>query len=251
MLRRCSRRARSSFVFSVRDVGMHASVNWTELTATAESLLAADGLDLVAPLALGWHDRRVEPVQRLRRDTETDATLGLVIGNTRAIWPVLRARCDASAADPVDDYIEAAIERAMRALAKRWPTVGMRAVFGHHGPPYVPMQAIAEAAGVARRPPSHLSVHSTFGPWIALRAVVIVEIDGPQQPPSLPPPCDCERGCLPAFREAMAAPADMVSVAERWRLWVAVRDACPVGAGFRYSEAQLRYHYTKDRTLLR
>lgn len=33
--------------------------------------------------------------------------------------------------------------------------------------------------------------------------------------------------------------------------WIAVRDACPIGREHRYPEDQLRYHYTKDRSLLR
>ena len=46
---------------------------------------------------------------------------------------------------------------------------------------------------------------------------------------------------LPPSREAVRA---------RWRQWVAVRDApCP-GHPWRYSDAQLRYHYTGDRSAL-
>ncbi|HTU60663.1 MAG TPA: hypothetical protein VMF89_19560, partial [Polyangiales bacterium] len=32
--------------------------------------------------------------------------------------------------------------------------------------------------------------------------------------------------------------------------WIGIRDACPHGRDYRYSEAQLRYHYAKDRTAL-
>lgn len=39
--------------------------------------------------------------------------------------------------------------------------------------------------------------------------------------------------------------------AEDWRRWLAVRDACPVGRAHRYSDAQIAYHYTKDRGVLR
>jgi methylmalonic aciduria homocystinuria type C protein len=57
-------------------------------------------------------------------------------------------------------------------------------------------------------------------------------------------PCDaCPRACGPALERALAG--------DDWRLWLAVRDACPLGAEHRYSEEQVRYHYTKDVDALR
>jgi methylmalonic aciduria homocystinuria type C protein len=105
--------------------------------------------------------------------------------------------------------------------------------------------------------PSHLSVHPTFGPWIALRAVAIVAVEGPPGPPPAPlNPCvDCERHCMAAYRRAVAvageAAASHAAVSDYWTEWLAVRDACPTGRSHRYGDAQVRYHYTKDRTVLR
>jgi methylmalonic aciduria homocystinuria type C protein len=36
-----------------------------------------------------------------------------------------------------------------------------------------------------------------------------------------------------------------------WRAWLAVRESCPVGREYRYCDAQIEYHYTKDRAILR
>ena len=36
-----------------------------------------------------------------------------------------------------------------------------------------------------------------------------------------------------------------------WRDWVRVREVCPVGQSARYSDDQIRYHYTLDRDCLR
>jgi len=44
---------------------------------------------------------------------------------------------------------------------------------------------------------------------------------------------------------------DARAVAEHADAWIAIRDACPVGTDERYSDAQLRYHYSKDASLLR
>ncbi len=49
------------------------------------------------------------------------------------------------------------------------------------------MQRLAHASGLARLSPSHLSVHGTDGPWIALRAAVVIDIEGQSGPPREPP----------------------------------------------------------------
>ena len=36
-------------------------------------------------------------------------------------------------------------------------------------------------------------------------------------------------------------------LSRRARLWLAVRDVCPLGTAHRYSPAQISYHYDKDR----
>ena len=45
-------------------------------------------------------------------------------------------------------------------------------------------------------------------------------------------------------------PGGHETVRENWRSWVAIRDACPLGKAHRYSDEQIRYHYTKDIKLL-
>jgi methylmalonic aciduria homocystinuria type C protein len=44
---------------------------------------------------------------------------------------------------------------------------------------------------------------------------------------------------------------DAANIAVHADAWIDVRDACPIGKGARYSDAQVRYHYTKDRAYLR
>ncbi len=167
--------------------------------------------------------------------------LGLVVGNTRALWPrfVAAWRADrelAAEADPLDRYTE-------RALASAF--VGARVWLGHqtYDGAFVPLQRLAARVGLAYLAPTHLSIHATYGPWFALRAVVVLHGDPPRTPPAVMPPCRCARACPSALERAMSS-KDPES-------WIAVRDACPVGREHRYTDDQVRYHYTKDRSLLR
>ena len=216
---------------------------------------AAAGFDLCAATdAAAYHarapDHRVDDFGRPR-------ALVIVVGNSRALWPAFAAALAdptlAAAADPLDAYaarsIGGAVAHALAATATRHDVY-----YAPEPPPRrIALQRLADVAGLAALAPSHLCVHPRFGPWIALRAAIVIDVDGP--PPAAPPPrrgCDCATGCGPALERAVAAgpPRGADELRERWRLWLAVRDACPIGRDHRYADDQLRYHYTGDRAFL-
>jgi cyanocobalamin reductase (cyanide-eliminating) / alkylcobalamin dealkylase len=215
---------------------------------------AGRGLDLAQPLCASWYNRTAEPQHRLP-DHGRASALVVVLGNTRALWPRLADALAADAElashpDPVDRYCERVVHEAMAGVAEPWLVR-----FAHDPPPRVAIQRLAHVAGLAHLAPTHLSVHPVYGPWIALRAAVVVDVDGPPGPaPVLAAPCDCAAHCAPRFEAALARAGAAVpghaQVESDWRAWLAVRDACPVGRAHRYGEEQLRYHYTKDRRSL-
>jgi len=184
------------------------------------------GFDLVHELDLAH-----APVQTaLRR--------GLLVGNTRALWPTFLAarRADPvllASADPLDVYVEQTIARAFPG-AEVW--------FAHrtYDGAYLPFQRIAVAAGLGALAPTQLVIHPIFGPWFGLRALVAL----PGEPIVTPP--------LPAYHCTGTCETKLATAsrADDWRAWLAVRDACWVGREHRYEENQLAYHYTKDLALL-
>ncbi len=208
--------------------------------------------DLIQPFSVRWYNQRA-PDHALP-DFARGNALGWLLASSRAFWaPFIAARhadpALRAAAHPVERYVE----RVSAELAAALP-VPAQVRFAHDGPPrLVAMQKLAEASGLAALSPSHLSVHPVFGPWIALRAVIVCDADGPSgPPPEVARACDCAANCLPALERAMAAgEASCDGVAEAWTHWLAVRDACPIGREHRYSPTQIRYHYTKDRRALR
>jgi hypothetical protein len=139
---------------------MLVAVHWREVSDGIASRLVAGGLDLVAPFALG-------------------AKLALVVGNTRALWPPFKAWLEggdptrSTLLHPLEAYVEAVIAAAV-SHAPPW-TVR----FAHEGPPWPPIQRLAEQAGLAWLAPSNLAIHPTFGPWISLRALITVDVPGP------------------------------------------------------------------------
>ena len=159
---------------------------------------------------------------------------GILVGNTRTLWqPFTSAvRADpALAADPnkLDRYTE-------RTLAGAFPDARIYYSFRRYDGAFLPFQKLAVALGLGAIAPIGLVIHPDYGPWFALRAVILVDGVPPataRGPIALP--CQCEAGC----RDALArAQREMT-----WQAWLGVREACTLRA-WRYSDDQVRYHYT-------
>jgi methylmalonic aciduria homocystinuria type C protein len=222
------------------------------------------GLDLLQAFDVTRYNRAVAKTASLPSlpSFGREAALAFLVGNTRALWdPFLHAyqtNLDLrNSPDPLDAYVIQALDPCLDILAPLLPESCAAPVlcYGHRwreAP--LDMQRLAEVSGLAEISPGRLAVHPVHGPWIGLRAVLI--LDHPPPPPEEPPrPCqDCEAPCLPAFEAAVrAGPASQLgpdNIGKHWRLWLRPREVCPVGRENRYGEAQIEYHYTKRRQIL-
>ena len=158
-----------------------------------------------------------------------DERLGILIGNTRALWPKFREALRdalAGASDPLERYTEHHIGAAF---------AGARIFYGHrrYDGAFLPLQHIAVATGLGALAPSHLVIHPIYGPWFALRAVIVTAGDPPQRAP-IPKPCCCDASCSEALARAQRSTS--------WRDWLSVRDSCSLRA-WRYGDEQIRFHY--------
>jgi hypothetical protein len=165
-----------------------------------------------------------------------DARLGLLIGNTRALWPPFSAALAtpelAGDPDPLERYTERTIDAA---FAPALGASGARVLYGHrtYGGAFLSLQRLAVATGLGALAPTQLVIHPTYGPWFALRAVALVEGAAPPRAP-IASPCRCDASCLDAFARAQRS--------VDWRDWLAVRERCSL-QGWRYSDDQIRFHY--------
>jgi len=154
--------------------------------------------------------------------------LGILIGNTRALWPIFKAAMG-DEANPLEAYTERTIDAAFP---------GARIYYAHrkYDGSFIPFQRIAVASGFGALAPSRLVVHPVHGPWFALRAIVVIDGEPPVRAP-IEQPCQCQAACASALDAALTDPFE-------WRGWLAVRDACALRES-RYSDEQIEYHYTR------
>ncbi len=204
----------------------------------------AHGLDLHASTTVGAYNALVDEPFHLPGAPDRAVA---VIGNSVAMWPHVERFVHRypHLTDPVDAHVA----RVVLAAVDASPVPVIDAVFSHEPPPRrIAIQRLADVAGLAWLAPSHLCVHAEFGPWIALRAAVVLDAPGGGSTPA-EPTCDCPSGCLPALERALAAgePTNGDELRDHWTLWLAMRDACPRGRAHRYGDEQIRYHYVGER----
>lgn len=202
---------------------------------TLRRRLAEHGLDRMWPVPVRALPTEV-PARVRQHGFARPNPLALLVGNTRALWPHFVAARAApgwvDSPDPLDRYVDAALASALRDLPVR-----------HHlhlahvaAPDFVPLTAVARAAGL-KVGACHLAIDPEAGPWIALRALVVVDAEAGPWVAMAPAACSCATGCGPTFERARAEAG--------WEpaRWIAVRDACPLGRDHRYGPDQLAFHY--------
>ncbi len=181
-----------------------------------------------------------------------EATAVVLVGHAgSAIWPYFsrwRAAQPAALADPLDCWSRATIGT----IAKRFSA---RAVFPFEKP-FLPFQRWAMRAEGLKPSPLGILIHPEYGLWHAYRGALLFETRVAEaRPQAMIHACDAcvEKPCL------FACPADAVSASRHdpdaclahlrsgrggacLGRGCLARLACPVGAGWRYDDAQQAFH---------
>jgi hypothetical protein len=227
---------------------------WQRISTRVASSATRAGLDLIQPFNVAHYNAVTPEAERLD-DLGRAAPLGILIGNTRRLWPAFTAAyaADATLAE-AEQPLDAYVVTRLTALLAETTSARTQLVFAHVTTPRAfPIQRLAERVGLAAMSPCRLAIHPLHGLWFALRAVAVVDVPGPDAPTAaVERPClGCPAPCLPALKQALLLSGEQPSskaVAQHAAAWIAVRDACPVGRGSRYGEVQLAYHYTPERS---
>jgi hypothetical protein len=230
-----------------------------------EDALAAHGLNLVGATALRSYDA-LAPREHALAGLLPGAESAIVIGNGGpAFWNAFRAFCARHPElerrpDPLDAFTQLVVEEAVRPVVGGLPS---RIVYPFRFPDDpVSFVQLAECAGLGRRSLLGLLVHPTFGPWIALRAAVLVPVVIEAARPADgfdPCPTCVERACV------SACPAGAISdggwdiprcAAHRLRdddecaRRCHARFDCVIGREHRQAPEELAYHQSRARGAL-
>lgn len=237
------------------------------LAGELKPALSRDGFDLVADGTVADYHRALgdRPDGAFMLDDFGASAIShprravVVVGNSRAAWPCFMAALEREPArrreeHPFDRWTREVVSRAVHEVVAGRCAFDLRFAFEGGARAFSALH-LAHACGLAHRGPASLVVHPRFGPWLALRAAIVFDLPGRAAVPA-EAVCDAcpAKPCLAALERALSVTDEVAlahrQVRERWGAWLEVRDACPVGAGERYPDAQIRWHYAHDRSAL-
>lgn len=248
-----------------------------DLLKDITAALVPYGLNLIGAAARATYESLV-PVQYHVSSVLPETRSIIVIGNGgRAFWTVFREHASARPgyfqkyANPLDDYTVEAIENSLTPLLQRSGATFRYVYPFRFSTQPLSFMHLAQAADLAGPSILGIVIHPTYGPWMALRAAILIDhIDQELgQSPAGPPPAQgfdpcpscTERSCI------KACPANVVSLETGWdtpgcvRHRLRVRDdcneycharyQCVYGREHRYPPEELQYHQTRSRETMR
>jgi hypothetical protein len=233
--------------------------------------LAPVGLNLIGVTTPAAYDALVPPSHRLAAHAATTRSI-VVIGNGgRAFWAAYRAHVDAhpdhaGRSHPLDDFTTAVMEEHVVPRAARLGIRGELHLPYRETTPPVSFVHLAEAAGLGRRSLLGVLVHPEYGPWMALRGALFVDVAlaAPRPAAGFDPCTSCRtRPCLAACpADAMVYPAGWdVPRCIAFRVAQAranpcadrchARVACVYGRVHRYPDDALAHHQERAFAVMR
>jgi hypothetical protein len=211
--------------------------------------LADAGLTLTGTLPIAEYDALVPPPWHSAR-LALGASAALVVGNAgRRLWERFVASPErALTRDPLDAYTRRVLAESAR-LSNPPATIGFYA--DRRDGVYLPLVALARRAGFGSPGRVGVLIHPVYGPWIGIRAVVLLTENAPFHEPVPYAPCDgcpapCERACHGAVVGVSG-----VDVAACYQVRLThpacasacdARSACIVGPEHAYSAEQTAHH---------
>lgn len=232
----------------------------TSVLEAVRAAAAPYGLNLVAAIPAARYDRAVKLAARVS-PTDPRAASIVVIGNGGgAFWKSFRAHCAANPGwlereHPLDDFtrelVEGAVAPRVRHHAVRW-----RATYPFmQDAPGLNFMELARLAGLGGPSVLGVLVHPLYGPWIALRAALLLDVALDSPGPALgfdPCPGCTVRSCMPA------CPVGAVTFPGGWDISRCLahrveaeadcapqchaRFSCVLGPEHRYPADELAYH---------
>ncbi len=218
--------------------------------------LSSKGFDILQPFSINTYNKNIEEDHKIPQ-INNENNLAILVGNTKNFWPYfIQALKDnpsrINSENPFDDFIVETIEPIKKLVPDE-----IKIRYPHRPEPkHIAFQKLASLINLAYLSPSHLCIHPKFGPWFSLRAVIVLPIIDPNLK-TVPTVSACEfclTRCTPIFNLAVSKSNDVIpnskEIKSHWKDWLAVRDSCPTGSEYRFSEEQIKYHYTKDKSIL-
>lgn len=201
------------------------------------------------------------------------STHSILIGNTRHLWPIFINELTVNGdkwkneENPLNEYTLNNIDSIChKYLKENNIDYTLRFTFEMDKDKLIAFQRLCDESNLARLDKnSYLCIHKTYGPWMALRALIVLNNQyqhnsNLQSKYSLNDICTYkeQQNVIKQWKEIQAVlyndtndNKDNKEIMESWRYWLKLRDCYDIGKNYRYSDDQILYHYTTDLNILK
>ncbi|MBW2288056.1 MAG: hypothetical protein JRG80_12245 [Deltaproteobacteria bacterium] len=216
--------------------------------ASTRRVLSEAGLNLFGVLSIERYDAEVPAAWRAAAELPGARSAVLVGAAGRALFAAFGRAPEAGLArDPLDHYTRRMVEAAALPLAGR-----ALFAFEWRGERFADFVALGRAAGLGASSRLGLLVHPEYGPWISLRALMLLPLALPETPPldDFDPcrgcPAPCSRACPGSALADEHFDIGRCAATRRrvpgCALKCDARRACVLGSGYRYHDFAEAHH---------
>ncbi|KAK8803437.1 hypothetical protein WA158_001131 [Blastocystis sp. Blastoise] len=238
----------------------------THFLQSLKPLLAKRGFTICEPFIIQDYNKLMQQ-QYYLPTYETNQCFGIAIGNNKDLWKEFIKYIDLHStlikeSDPLDVYTKEMIEQSMNEVSKTVSNCQytIRYSYDTNIEKVVSMTKIAYISGIsAISPKSYLCIHPLYGPWIAMRAVIIINQESTFPPPTIlnssfeDPRIEDECGkeveniCKTVLNESNTK----YMPRQVWLKWLNMRLKYQYGQEWMYSPYQAIYHYSKRKIYIK
>jgi hypothetical protein len=195
------------------------------------------GFDLIKPFNVSHYNELVFS-KKNKLTNLRENSLGIIIGNTKNFWIPFMKEYELNFKDcsnPVDKYTENVIKKLVK---QEFSQIKYFVKFSHdvENNEIVSMQKACHVSGLAFNEENiGLCIHPIYGPWFALRAVIVFDLDAPSE--------------VETIKEFPGSEMDLKNMKIEMKKamvtgnWLNVRNVCQLGNEYKYSQEQIDYHY--------
>jgi epoxyqueuosine reductase len=218
------------------------------------------GLNLVAALPVSRYDAQVAESYQARQLRPTARTVVAIANGGRDFWSAFLAHCARHPGwrerpDPLDDFTRQVVERGLLPVAAEYGVEAQPIYPFVGGGPTLNFMQLGICAGLAGPSLLGVVINPTFGPWIAFRAALLLDIELGEPGPAAdfnPCPGCVARSCIPA------CPVGAITASAGWDIPRCLkhrveiehdcasrchaRTSCVLGPEHRYADDELAYH---------
>ena len=212
-----------------------------KLLKICQEYLEPFGFDLMKPFNVHQYNNLYSnPKNQLKNfpeRKEKENTLGILFGNTKNLWKPFMKEFDLNLKNelnPLDKYTE----NVFYSLQKKLGNEKSFIKFSHDvlDGEVISIQKICQISGLAYNEESiGLCIHEKFGPWFALRCVLVFDEDFNEDVHQITK--------FPGSNEDLINMRNEIKYALKTGNWLNIRNCCKLGEEFKYTKEQIDYHY--------